>query len=821
MKILNPMFFLNGEVKMIIIEHRCKIKLTVFFIFSTLLLAGCTKEDPKEHLQKGVEYFNKGEYEKAVLELKTSSQSDKNIAETYYYLALLDEKNRQYKSMTENLKKTIELAPTHTEARLKLGKVQLLLGQADAALEQAEIILKGENQNLDALLLKASVLMKHNNQTEARAIVDSILKINPNHTDALSLSALIHMEKEEFNDALSTINAAIKLDAKNIALRLFKIQLDAKTKNIDAVVSDYQELVNLYPDNQELKITLAKIYAQIGKKKEADDLLRGLIAANPADIKLKLLLLDFLTATAPEKVSEQFRQFTEQYKEQSKTLLTFATWMITRKNYDDAKNVLNRVIELDEDTELVLSAKMLLAKIAFELKDFEASKKIVENILADNSNHIDAKILQARLLLTKAQYEDAIDLLTKILWDKPDSEETLILLGQSFTVKDDQKQAEKQFLKVLEVNPANLQALTYIYDQALAAKDLKYAQEIVEKALRIEPDNLMLLEKLVKLNLLIKKWDIAQESVQRILSNNNPQAPSLAKYLQGQIFQGQGECVKAIALYKELAANLSDNYDILINMVRCYESMDKKNDMITFLNDLSTKDAQNISASTILSDLLISDKQFDKSSLLLTNLLKGDNKVPALYASLAKVKLAQGDNKAAISVYQDGLKQNPGDIKLLLSLARIYEIQNDYDSAISTYEVLLVNDPGLDIATNNLAAILSEHYESVEKIKKAVQLTEKFKDSKQPYFKDTYAWAVIKQGDVGKGLNLLNQIITLAPEVPVFRYHLGVAHYKNGNNGAAIAELNQALELAAKHGEFSDENAAKALLNEITVKAKR
>jgi tetratricopeptide (TPR) repeat protein len=243
--------------------------------------------------------------------------------------------------------------------------------------------------------------------------------------------------------------------------------------------------------------------------------------------------------------------------------------------------------------------------------------------------------------------------------------------------------------------------------------------------------------------------------------------------------------------------------------------------MIVFLNDLLTKDSQNISAAVILSNLLAENKQFDKSVLLLTNLIKENNKLSVLYVELAKVKLAQGDNKAAIAIYQDGLKQNPDDMKLLLALATLYEMQGDYDSAISTYEVLLTHDPGLDIAINNLAAILSERFNSEEKLQKSIQLAEKFKDSKQPYYKDTYAWALIKQGDTGKGLNLLNQIIAVAPEVSVFRYHLGVALYKSGNNGAAIAELNQALELAAKNGSFPDQKAAKILLDEIMVKTKR
>ena len=48
----------------------------LLFFSVLLLLTGCNKEeDSKAHLQKGLDYISKGEYEKAKLELKTSSQA--------------------------------------------------------------------------------------------------------------------------------------------------------------------------------------------------------------------------------------------------------------------------------------------------------------------------------------------------------------------------------------------------------------------------------------------------------------------------------------------------------------------------------------------------------------------------------------------------------------------------------------------------------------------------------------------------------------------------------------------------------------------------
>lgn len=61
-------------------------------------------------------------------------------------------------------------------------------------------------------------------------------------------------------------------------------------------------------------------------------------------------------------------------------------------------------------------------------------------------------------------------------------------------------------------------------------------------------------------------------------------------------------------------------------------------------------------------------------------------------------------------MFQDGLNHNPDDIKLALSLADLYEQQGGFEAAVEIYEALLKTNPDLDIATNNLASVLNEHY---------------------------------------------------------------------------------------------------------------
>lgn len=799
-------------------------KITIYIFFLGLsLLVSCNKNkenDSNSHLQKGIEYINKGELTKAKLEIKSSSQSGKETAETYYYMALLDEKNQHFKGMKENLLKTVELAPDYIDARIKLGKVQVLFGETDNAMSQAEFILKKTGQNVEALELKASVLIKQKKTAEALDIIDHILIDNPHNTDALSLKALIYMDKENYSQALALIEDAKKSDPTNIGLDFFKIQLDAKTKNIDAVMADYEKLVSLHPENSEYKITLAKIYVQAAKIKEAEKLLFSLIESEPNNVKSKLLVLDFLSATALDKVDKQFKLFLDFHKDQPRTLLELAKWMIARRNFEAATPALQRVIELEEDSSVGLSAKIIFAKMEFDNKNFDATSKIVNEILDANPNYDDAKVLEARIFLIKENYDAAISLLNRVIWSKEGAEEANLLLGQIFIIKGDLKKADQYFSNALESNPANIQALNYLYDKAMSTNDIKAGKAIIEKALVIRPNSIVFLEKMANINLLEHDWEKAKAIIQKIATSPDPLANNVASYLLAQVLQGQGSYQKAIDIYKTLLKVFPENSDALGNMARCYEKLNKRSDMINYLNELLAINPQNIPAGILQVDLLLLNKEFDKSELLLTNLIKTNVKVPQLYVSLASIYFNKKDVDHAISVYEDGLIKNPGDIKLALSLANLYEHQGKYDEAISIYETLLKTNPSLDIAANNLAAILSEHYVDENSLKKAVQLADKFKHSNKPFYKDTYAWSLIKTGNINEGLKTLTEIVTASPKIPVFRYHLGVAYYMNGNNSLAMNEINQAIELDNKVGFFQDRKNAEKLLNEIIHKIK-
>ncbi|MCQ8130242.1 tetratricopeptide repeat protein, partial [Methylomonas rivi] len=199
-------------------------------LVSAMMLSACDspEESAENHLQKGKELLDKGEYDKAILELKTSAQGSDQRSETYYYMALLDEKSNNFKSMKDNLQKSLELDPNNIDARQKLGKVSLLFGDFDKAIENADFILKVKPENEEAKLLKASAFIRQKKIEQANEIIESVLSANSENMDALSLKAAQAFENNKLDDSIQLIDAALRQDEKNIPLRLFKIKIHAK-----------------------------------------------------------------------------------------------------------------------------------------------------------------------------------------------------------------------------------------------------------------------------------------------------------------------------------------------------------------------------------------------------------------------------------------------------------------------------------------------------------------------------------------------------------------------------------------------------------------
>lgn len=795
-------------------------KFLSYIILSFFLLAACNspEETAESHLQKGKELFDKGEYDKAILELKTSSQSSDQRAETYYYMALLDEKGNNFKSMRENLLKTIERDPNNLEARQKLGKVHLLFGDLEKALEQADFILGVNPSNEEAKLLKASVYVRQDKKDQALLIIDEVLDANPGNIDALSLKAALFFQENQLDQALAITDSALEKDEKNLPLRLFRVKVNAKKNNIDAVIEEYKKIIVFYPDSNNFKLSLASIYSMADKLQEAEALLRDMVAKSPDKLESYIVLLEFLNAKYKDRVIVEFDSILAKLNNNPANVLEISKWMLANGYIEAASNGLRQVVEFEKDKKNGLSAQTILAEIAINNKEYDKANEIITKVLKADSDFVDASLLKARLFLIKNDVDQAIELLNKVVWSKNDSDNAFMLLGQAYSLKKDLKQADNNFKQALEINPANLQAFLPIYNGYLRANQKEMARQYLEKALKAKPNQILLLTNKAELDISEKKWDEAQETVQRIALFSKNKAVPL--YLQGNILQGKGEYDKAITIYEKIIADYPNHLNSMVNLVRSFEGLKQRDKAVGFLEEHHAKHPEALEGVGVLGDLYVANKEYAKAKSLLENQIKlsPDKSVP-LYLALAKIEAAiRKSPEGAKDVYVQGLQANPDNPQLSLALAGLYQQVGDIAAARKEYERLIEKHPDSDLAINNLAAILIDS-DVPEDMSKGLALAEKFKNVDNVFLQDTYAWGLVRNGKNSEGLAILESLIVKEPKVPELRYHLGVAHLNNGNKATAIMELKQAIGLAEKaQRNFPGKDQVVKLLKELESK---
>ncbi|WP_426992342.1 tetratricopeptide repeat protein [Methylomonas sp. CM2] len=785
---------------------------------ATLILVsvGCQspEEAAKEHFQKGKELFDKGEIDTAFLEFKSANQSQAGNADTYYYMALVDEKKNNLKSMRQNLSKAIELAPDMIPARLKLGKISLIFGEVDKAREQANYVLQKEPVEIDGQILLASSFIREGKYKEASDIVDSVLKSAPENPEAISLSAALAFERGEVDSVLSLIEKALAIKPENLPLRLLRIKAYSARNDIEKVVAEYESLVTLYPDVDNFKVTLASMYSMTGKLDKAENVLRQIVEASKDKIEPKVVLLEFLNAKAKDRVVSEYSALSRAAKNDQNTVFELSKWMIASGFRDAGVNGLKDVLSVEKNSDLGLAAKTVIAEMALGDKRYDEVDKALTEVLTVKPDFYEAKLLRGRLLLSENKVDDALEFLNKLVWEKKDADSAYQLLGQAYAMKNDRKQADRNLKLALDINPANAAAFFPVYEDYMKAGQRDTARHYLEKAIKAKPNQILFLIAMVEADVSEGRLDEAQEVVQRValLSKNK----AIPLYLQATVMQGKKQFQSAAELYKSVLIESPDHLNSMINLVKVYAAINEPRKAQDFLEDHYSKHLGNIAIASVLSDFYVANNDSAKAKNFINEQLKRFPNAVPLYQSLARIEASlHKDIAIAKDILLRGLEANPDSIQLSMSLGAVYEQLRDFASAKRLYSKLLEKFPDSMMVVNNLAALLIESPNS-EEVDKGAQLAERLKDVENTYFKDTYAWSLVKIGKTDLGLQLLGQLVLKEPKMPELRYHLGVAHAKVGNKATAISELKQAIALSEKLGrEFAGQSDARKILSEL------
>ncbi|MCK5889231.1 MAG: tetratricopeptide repeat protein [Methylococcales bacterium] len=787
------------------------------FLACALILQGCGDGADKsgEYLDSAKTYYAQENYSKAKLELRNALQINDNLSEAYYYLGLVHEQEKNWKEMYDALSRTVQLDPSNDVARTKLAKLYLLSNEKEQAKAEVGLLSETSKNTPDIYALNGAILLKEGKTTAALAEANKALAIDPSHVDAVGLIVGVYTAQEEYAAAEKQISVAIAGNPNELAFYLLKLKVHLKTRSPALVEQDYQQIIKQFPEKLDFSYALAKFYTDRQQVAKGSSLLQKTVNENNSLIQPKLVLVDFLLQQDINNAEATINRFIQENPSEADFYFKRANLLILQNKVNEAKEPLNWVITHNQSEDKnVVQAKVALAKLALGTGDSAEAIRLSEEVLVSDKRNYDALLLKARISLSNGQYDHAISDLRSTLRDYSRSDEALTLLGQALMRKGSPELAEESFRKALEINPSNFSAVMPVVTRMVNSHDIGRAEGLLQAVLDSDPYHKGAMEALAQVKLLRNDVEGSEKMLTALSSQSKDQ--SFSNFLRGKIAQSKGRFPEAIEKYQVVLTKKPELMAALTNMSDCYESLGQRHKMQVYLDDFMVKNPSLPYPLILKSKLFGLDNDWEKTIAMLNKGIARWPQDPQFYRYTANVYIAKKEIDKAIATYNAGLQKIPNDVTLRLSLASTYEIKKDFDTAIKMYEGVVATNPESDVATNNLVSLLLDFLPSKENFERSVELTKRFESSPQPYYMDSYGWALLKNGNASEAVTILERVNLKTSRVAVFNYHLGAAYYELGDKANADRLLRKSLDLGTlQQGEFIEKAQVNILLEKI------
>lgn len=788
-----------------------KTALAVALAAGVSALVGCSsgEERQAQYYAKAKEFYEAGNVEKARVEVKNVLQINPENADARYLMALIEEREGNWQQVFPNLYKAIEINGSHIKARTKLGTLLIAMGGYKEGEEQAKEVIKLAPQDANGYLMYAGMYMKQNKPAEALQSVQEALKRDPKSEDAIGLLATVQA-MTDLDKALATLDQAIKDSPKSAVLRLVKIRVLETHGKFAEVVPLYSDLVKEDPESLFYVRRLVDTLAGLKRTDEAEKALRSYVDAHKDREELQLWLIEFLASTRNVDIAEQeLKGFIAKAPDSWKLQEGLGRLYVATTQYDKARGVYEGIRSKSGDKAAVVSATNQLIDLEMRTGKTDAADKLLAEVLATEPENPDALMQRARLRLAKRDNAGATADLRVVLKQTPDSVPALNLMAMAQVQAGAPDMALEHYDRALAVEPGNIEALSRSAQILLQQEQADRAEQRLKVVLARAPRQPEASQLLVDLYTRKQQWDKALALVSSL--KEDARFKPMADYWLGVIELRRGRVDEGIAALQSSLQGAPRSADTLKALVGAYLGGGRDAEAVSLLEAHAKAHPDLPQAQDMLAQIYRKQGEQAKAVALYQDLITRVPKYLPAYLAMVEINRQKGDNAAALAVLDQADKQAPDAMMLSMVRAELHASAGQYDKARDAYEHALKLDPSSDVAKNNLAALLLERFNGEDVMRRVQSLIGGFETSKVPAFLDTAGWYHFKAGNNPQAISLLKAAVGAQGSDSLFRFHLGMAYYKDGQS----AQAKEQLELALTRPTFEGADEAKRILGEL------
>jgi len=556
----------------------------------------------------------------------------------------------------------------------------------------------------------AEMYWKARREHDAISEAQEILKRDPNDVPTRRLLARIYIR------SLGDINAG-----------------SGQSEIADRAIEQYKEIYRLEPTDTESALWLARLYRLRNEHDKAEDVLHGILKADPEN----------------EPAVEQLTQL-----------------LLDEGKSSEAVSLLEGMTVRNPSPVLL----DLLGDAYTQTKDLpkaEAAYRHAAEIDPSELNHLRGL---GQTLMAEEKYQDALPVYQKLIDLMPDDADNYLAVSQIYRELNQLDEAEQNLLKARQYAPGDVKIM---YNEAM----LYEAQGRYEDAIRVLSDAIV---------------GVKQSTV---LPSRRRSLAILYQQL-GQLYRDRQNYQAAAYTYDELG-HLGDEEDrrsrmLLMDTYREARDLPKA---LQVGKEAVAKYPKDPAVQSREASLLAENGQVDEAVKILRTQLTNTEADRETYLNIAQVyergrryKEAEEAAKAA-----EALPGDPRDNETTyFLLGAIYERQKQYDHAEEQFKKVISLDPGNGPALNYYGFMLGDLGQRLDEAQEMVQTALKLEPYNGAYL-DSLGWIYYKQGKYNEAESWLHKALERDPHDPNIHSHLGDVYAKQGRSEQAAAEWEKSL----------------------------
>lgn len=702
-------------VRMDSMENLKKITITLLIVnilLSSNSFAGKYSDEAKE-------YFEKGEYRTAIIQLKNHLKQMPKDAEARFLLGKSYLKMGEFKQADKELSRAYQLDPENQEIILVYAEILLYQKNYLKFYDVLNIKFIDTEKKIQSRILKAYALLGQNKLKEAKQAFSDLVNQSDNIAvyTGLAKIALIAKQPEK---AMQWINKSLSMDMNDSEALQVKARIEFSKGNLEPAMEIYSKLIKSEQNNLPfyLERALIRMNQQDFQAAEQDvrTVLEQVNNSPLANFLLSRIQLQKKEFKAAEISAQKVLNVSPRYYS---AMLVLGISHYVQKNYNQADKYLTQYLSINSSD---VMAKNLLANV------YLAQGKTVQAVLIlegtdEEKSLYDAKTLETlgTAYLLTGEYQKGVDALSKAKTLAPDSKliQQKLISGQLKT--GDIKNAILGLEKIIDTEK-NTPKINYLLIVSyISQKQFHKAEEKLKEFIKNTPDdpalyNLMAVLEKTKGN--IKESIRIYNQALKINIKFIPAYVGLAeiaiqqrdfktaKIFYSKIIQINPKYTKAYLLLANIAAIQGNNAEVEAQLLEALQKSE---------GDIN----QQLSISKFLINWYLRQKTPEKLIPVAQKLIDTYPEHELALSFLAAAQSANNKNEQAEQTLRKIIKQNDTNVEHRLNLASLLEKKKGME-----FDILELFDSAIAIAPDSTKPVImkSAYLLRKKKFQKALEL---------------------------------------------------------------------------------------------------